>query len=143
MAMGMVTTGQCGSCEVCLQGKVKRHAVPKMTDERPSMRVQQFFVDVGGPMEHSSLVRTTMSIFLSMTIPASRQYGSLRWRATRRQCPCISLQITSSHSSYRLNRWIIMANSSEDFNVNWTGAASRTYMPRQTLCSAEEIRWLP
>ena len=72
MAIGIATTGPCGSCEVCLQAKVKRHAVPKMTDERASMRGQQFFVDVGGPMKHSSLVRTTMSTFMLMAIPASR-----------------------------------------------------------------------
>ena len=45
-AMGIATTDQWGSCEVCLKTKAKRHAVPKMTDERAS---------VGGPMTHSSL----------------------------------------------------------------------------------------
>ena len=34
---------------------MKRHAVPKNTDERASVEGQRFFVDVGGPMKHSSL----------------------------------------------------------------------------------------
>ncbi|CAN0260048.1 unnamed protein product, partial [Ascophyllum nodosum] len=42
-------------CETCFQAKAKRHAVPKRTDERASVRGQRFFVDVGGPMKHSSL----------------------------------------------------------------------------------------
>ena len=54
--MGIETTGQWGACEPCFQAKAKRHAVPKKTDERASVRGQRFFVDVGGPMKHSSLV---------------------------------------------------------------------------------------
>ncbi|CAN0139877.1 unnamed protein product, partial [Ascophyllum nodosum] len=42
-------------CETCFQVKAKRHAVPKKTDERASVKGQRFFVDVGGPMKHSSL----------------------------------------------------------------------------------------
>ena len=53
--MGIETTGQWGACETCFQAKTKRHAVPKKTDERASVRGQRFFVDVGGPMKHSSL----------------------------------------------------------------------------------------
>ena len=53
--MGIETTGQWGACETCFQAKAKRHAVPKKTDERASVRGQRFFVDVGGPMKHSSL----------------------------------------------------------------------------------------
>ena len=55
--MGIETTGQWGwgACETCFQTKAKRHAVPKKTDERASVRGQRFFVDVGGPMKHSSL----------------------------------------------------------------------------------------
>ena len=53
--MGIETTGQWGVCETCFQAKAKRHAVPKKTDERASVKRQQFFVDVGGPMKHSSL----------------------------------------------------------------------------------------
>ena len=53
--MGIETTGQWGACEMCFQVKAKRHAVPKKTDERASVRGQRFFVDVGGPMKHSSL----------------------------------------------------------------------------------------
>ena len=53
--MGIETTGQWGACETCFQVKAKRHAVPKKTDERMSVRGQRFFVDVGGPMKHSSL----------------------------------------------------------------------------------------
>ena len=53
--MGIETTGQWGACETYLQVKAKRHAVPKKTDERASVRGQRFFVDVGGPMKHSSL----------------------------------------------------------------------------------------
>ena len=53
--MGIETTGQWGACETCFQAKAKRHVVPKKTDERASVRGQRFFVDVGGPMKHSSL----------------------------------------------------------------------------------------
>ena len=34
---------------------MKRHAVPKKTDERASVKGQRFFVNVDGPMKHSSL----------------------------------------------------------------------------------------
>ena len=50
--MGIETTGQWGACETCFQAKVKRHAVPKKTGERASVRGQRLFVDVGGPMKH-------------------------------------------------------------------------------------------
>ena len=53
--IGTETTGQWGACETCFQVKAKRHAVPKKTDERASVRGQRFFVDVGGPMKHWSL----------------------------------------------------------------------------------------
>ena len=53
--MEIETTGKWGACETCFQAKVKRHAVPKKTDERASVKGQRFFVDVGGPMKHSSL----------------------------------------------------------------------------------------
>ena len=53
--MRIETTGQWGACETSFQAKAKRHAVPKKTDERASVRGQRFFVDVGGPMKHSSL----------------------------------------------------------------------------------------
>ena len=53
--MGIETTGQSGACETCFQGKTKRHAVPKKTDKRTSVKGRRFFVDVGGPMKHSSL----------------------------------------------------------------------------------------
>ena len=53
--MGIETTGQWGACETCFQAKAKRHAVPKKTDEWARVRGQRFFVDVGGPMKHSSL----------------------------------------------------------------------------------------
>ena len=53
--MGIETMGQWGACETCFQAKAKRHAVPKKTDGRASVRGQRFFVDVGGPMKHSSL----------------------------------------------------------------------------------------
>ena len=53
--MRIETTGQWGAWETCFQAKAKRHAVPKKTDERANVRGQRFFVDVGGPMKHSSL----------------------------------------------------------------------------------------
>ena len=43
--MGIETTGQWGACETCFQAKAKRARV----------KGQRFFVDVGGPMKHSSL----------------------------------------------------------------------------------------
>ena len=49
------TTSQWGARETCFQAKAKRHAVPKLTDERASMTGQRFFVGMGGPMKHSSL----------------------------------------------------------------------------------------
>ena len=53
--MGIETTGQWGACETCFQAKAKRHAVPKKTDERASVKGQRFFVDVSGLMKDSSL----------------------------------------------------------------------------------------
>ena len=53
--MGIETTSQWGACETCFQAKAKRHAVPKKTDEQASVKGQRLFVDVGGPMKHSSL----------------------------------------------------------------------------------------
>ena len=53
--MGIETMGQWGACETCFQVKAKRHAVLRKTDERASVKGQRFFVDVGGPMKHSSL----------------------------------------------------------------------------------------
>ena len=38
--MGVEKTGQWGACETCFQAKAKRHAVPKKTDERASVRGQ-------------------------------------------------------------------------------------------------------
>ena len=35
------TTGQWGACETCFQAKAKRHAVPKKTDERVSVRTRK------------------------------------------------------------------------------------------------------
>ena len=52
--MEIETMGEWGACETCFQVKAKRHAVPKKTDERASVRGQRFFVDVGGPMKHWS-----------------------------------------------------------------------------------------
>ena len=37
-AMGIATTGHWRSCEACLQIKAKQHAVPKMTDQRASVK---------------------------------------------------------------------------------------------------------
>ena len=39
--MGIETTGQWGACETCFQAKAKRHAVPKKTDERASIRTRK------------------------------------------------------------------------------------------------------
>ena len=39
--MGIETTGQWGACEACFQAKAKRHAVPKKTDERASVRTRK------------------------------------------------------------------------------------------------------
>ena len=39
--VGIETTGQWGACETCFQAKAKRHAVPKETDERASVRTRK------------------------------------------------------------------------------------------------------
>ena len=39
--MRIETTGQWGACETCFQAKAKRHAVPKETDERASIRTRK------------------------------------------------------------------------------------------------------
>ena len=62
--MGIETTGQWGACETCFQAKVKRHVVRKKTDERASVKGQQFFVDVDGPMKHSSLSGNTCYVVI-------------------------------------------------------------------------------
>ena len=53
--MWIEMTGQWGAYETCFLAKAKRYAVPKKTDERASVKGQRFFVNVGGPMKHSSL----------------------------------------------------------------------------------------
>ena len=71
--MRIQTTGQWGACKTCFQAKANQHAVPKKTDERASVRGQRFFVDVGGPMKHSSLGgNSSTSSFSWTTAPASR-----------------------------------------------------------------------
>ena len=62
--MGIETTGQWGACEACFQAKAKRHAVPKKTDERASVKGHRFFVDVGGPTKHSSLGWNSYVVFV-------------------------------------------------------------------------------
>ena len=57
--MGIETTSQWGACETCFQAKAKRYVVRKKTNERGSVRGKRFFVDVGGPMKHSSLGRNS------------------------------------------------------------------------------------
>ena len=39
--VGIETTRQWGACETCFQAKAKRHAVPKKTDERASVRTRK------------------------------------------------------------------------------------------------------
>ena len=74
--MGIETTGQWGECETCFQAKAKRHAVPKKTDERARVRGQRFFVDVDGPMKHSSLGGNSYLLFSWTTAPL--QGGKVR-----------------------------------------------------------------
>ena len=71
--MGIETTGQWGACETCFQAKTRRHAVPKKTVKRASVRGQRFFVDVGGPMKQRVLAGTSTSSFSWTTAPASRR----------------------------------------------------------------------
>lgn len=49
--------GGCGNRDdgACFHAKAKRHTRPNMTDERASMKGQQFFINVGGPTKHSNL----------------------------------------------------------------------------------------
>ena len=62
--MGIETADQWKACETCFQAKAKRHAVPKKTDERASVKGQRFFVDAGGPMKHSSLGGTSYYVVI-------------------------------------------------------------------------------
>ena len=39
--MGIETTGQWEACEICFQAEAKRHAMPKKTDERASVRTRK------------------------------------------------------------------------------------------------------
>ena len=50
--MGIETTDQWRACEPCFQAKGKRHAVPKHTDKRASVKGHRFFVVVRGLMKH-------------------------------------------------------------------------------------------
>ena len=45
-AIEISTMGQWGSRKACLQVKVKQHTMPKMTDNRASVKGQRFFVNV-------------------------------------------------------------------------------------------------
>ena len=53
--MVIATTGQRVSSKAYLLVKAKRYTGPKVMNERASVKRQLFFVDVGGPMKHSSL----------------------------------------------------------------------------------------
>ena len=62
--MRIETTGRWGAFKMCFQAKAKRHAVPKKTDERASVREHRFSIDVGRPMKHSSLARNSYVVIV-------------------------------------------------------------------------------
>ena len=135
--MGIETTGQWGACETCLQAKAKRHAVPKKTDEWSSVKGQRFFVDVGGPMKHSSLGGNS---YVVIFMDDCTRFKVVKFVKKKSNTMAALLSLIADYITRRSCRStaygrIMVACSRENFSANWTGAASRMSIPRQTRCS--------
>ena len=131
--MGIETTGQWGACETCFQAEAKRHAVPKKTDERASVRGQQFFVDVGGPMKHSSLGGNSYVVIFVDDCTGFKVVKFVKKSdTTAALLSLIADYITPQKLSIKCIRTDNGGEFEGEFSANWTGAASRRSIPRQT-----------
>ena len=133
--MGIETTDQWGACETCFQAKAKRYAVPKKSDEWASVKRQRFFVDVGGPMKHSSLGGNN---YVGIFVEDCTRFKVVKFvkKKSNTTAALLSLivHIILPNRSCRSRAYgrIMVASSRKNFSANWTGAEPRTSMPRQT-----------
>ena len=131
--MGIETTGRWGTCEACWQTKAKRHAVPKMTNERSSKKGQRFFVDVGGPMKHSSLGG---NIYVVIYDDDCTRFKVVKF-VKKSDTPAALLSliadcIVPQELSIKCVRTDNGGEFEENSSVNWIGVVSRTSIPRRT-----------
>ena len=85
-ATEIVTTGQWGPCEACLQVKTKRFTVLNMTDKKANVKGKRFYVDVGGAMKHLSLGGNNYVIIFEDDCTRFKVAKFEGARATRRSC---------------------------------------------------------
>ena len=127
--MGIETTCQWGACETCFQAKAKRHAVPKKTDERASVKGRRFFVDVGGTMKHSNLGGNSYVIIFA---DDCTRFKGVKFVNKKSNTTAALLSLIADYITPQKLWRIMVASSRKNFSANWTGAASRTSIPRQT-----------
>ena len=118
--MGIETTGQWGACETCFQAKAKRHAVPKKTDERASVKRQRFFVDVGGPMKHSSLDGNSYVVILVDDCTRFKVVKFIKKKSNTKVAllSLIAHYITPQNCRSSAYGRIMVASSRENFSAN-------------------------
>ena len=136
--MGIETTSQWEACETCFQAKAKRHAVPKKTVERTSVRGQRFFVEVGGPMKHSSLGGNN---FVVIFVDDCTRFKVVKFVKKKSNTTAALLSLIADCITPRSSAYgrITMASSRKNFSAKLISAASRTSIPRQTRHS--ETGW--
>ena len=107
--------------------------MPKKTDERASVRGQRFFVDVGRPMKHSNLGGNSYAVIFVNDCTRLKVVKFVKKRnTTSTLLSLIADYITQQKLSIKCVRTDNGASSRENFSTNWTGAASRMSIPRQT-----------
>ena len=132
--MGIETTGQWGTCEACLQAKAKRHAVSKVTDERASKKGERFFVDVGGPMKHSSLGGNS---YVVIFVDDCTRFKEVKFVKKKSDTTAALLSLIVDYvTPQELSMKCVRTDNGGEFegesSVNWIGVASRTSIPRRT-----------
>ena len=132
--MGIETTGQWGACETCFQAKAKQHAVSKKTGKRASVKGQRFFVDVDGPMKHPILGGSSYVVIFVDDCTRFKvvKFVKKKSNTTAALLFLITDYITSQKLSTKCVRTDNGGEFEKKFSANWTGAASRTSIPRQT-----------
>ena len=106
-----------------------------MTDKIANVKGKRFYVDVGGPMKHSSLGGNNYAVMFVDDCTRFKMVKLVKNQSdtTAALLSLIADYITPQDRSCRSSAFgrIMMASSRENFSVNWTGLASRTSIPRQ------------
>ena len=97
--------------------------MPKKTEERASVKGQRFFVDVGWPIKHSSLGGNSYIVIFVDDCTRFKVVKVVKKKSNT------TAALLSRISAYGRK---MVASSRENFSANWTGAVSRTSIPRQT-----------